>query len=373
MRNWLSGINAEPGFIPIVLEEISKFPQTSRNCNLVFNAMLIKNQTTWKQWETEFSGQCDYGNGYTLENTEGCATSVLVFMLVSLSGKWKWPIGHFFINSITSSVQCELVKNALSLCQQSGIKVWSVTCDGAYVNLATMNLLGCELFVTEYHKLRCSFKHLTADYHVYFVPDACHNLKLARNALSKLTVFKSSSGLIKWRHITELHDLQKDLNLKIANKLSDAHINFRGNIMKVKYAAQTLSQSTADAMDFLKLTEIDGFRDCTATIEFIRIIDETFDFLNSRNPFAKELKKPIYMNNISNLQKNMEKNMNYLFSLTTEANIPLCKGGRKTFISGFAAAIKSIFSIVTDILNDLPLKYLMTYRFSQDHLELFFA
>lgn len=197
MRDWLSGVNAEPGFMSNVFEEIAKFPGTSRNCNLVFDAMSIKKQSLWEQWQTEFNGQCDYGNGYTLEDTEGYATSALVFMLVSLSGKWKWPVGYFFINSITASMQCELVKSALTLCQQHGIKVWSVTCDGAYVNYATMNMLGCTLFVKEYSQLKCSFKHPTADHQVYFVPDACHNIKLARNALSSLKVFTSPSGSIK--------------------------------------------------------------------------------------------------------------------------------------------------------------------------------
>lgn len=143
--------------------------------------------------------------------------------------------------------------------------------------------------------------------------------------------------------------------------------------MKVKYAAQTLSQSTADALHFLQFSNIDGFRNSKATIEFIRIIDEMFDFLNSRNPFAKGFKRPIYINTISYLQDKMERNINYLFSLTDETNVLLCTGGRKTFILGFATAIKSIFAMVQDILHDLPLKYLMTYRFSQDHLELFFA
>lgn len=106
--------------------------------------------------------------------------------------------------------------------------------------------------------------------------------------------FNSSSGLIEWEYITKLHNLQNKLNLKIANKLSHAHIQYKTNIMKVKYAAQTLSNSTANALNFLKVSQIDGFKDCGPTIKFIKIIDEIFDFLNFRNPFAKGFKKPIY-------------------------------------------------------------------------------
>ena len=40
-------------------------------------------------------------------------------------------------------------------------------------------------------------------------------------------------------------------------------------MMKVKLAAQTLSRSVSDALQYLHDTETDGFRECEATIEFI--------------------------------------------------------------------------------------------------------
>lgn len=61
--------------------------------------------------------------------------------------------------------------------------------------------------------------------------------------------------------------------------------------MKVKYAAHTLSASVANAMNFLKTENIPEFEDSEATIKFIYIIDRLFDFMNSRNPFAKGFKK----------------------------------------------------------------------------------
>lgn len=79
--------------------------------------------------------------------------------------------------------------------------------------------------------------------------------------------------------------------------------------MKVKLAAQTLSSSTASALEFVKLSEVEEFKDCDGTIEFLKI-DEIFDFLNSRNPFGKGFKKPIFLNDIDNLQKRIEKKLN---------------------------------------------------------------
>lgn len=67
-----------------------------------------------------------------------------------------------------------------------------------------------------------------------------------------------------------LNDIQLKVKLKAANKLSSAHIDFKRNIMKVRLAAQTLSSSVADALQFLFDEKVDGFKYCLATIEFIR-------------------------------------------------------------------------------------------------------
>ena len=53
----------------------------------------------------------------------------------------------------------------------------------------------------------------------------------------------------------------------------------------------------------------------------------------------------------------------------------MCETKRKTGFIGFLVAIKSFKGIFHDLVEveDAPLKYLLTYKFSQDHLELFFG
>jgi hypothetical protein len=64
--------------------------------------------------------------------------------------------------------------------------------------------------------------------------------------------------------------------------------------MNVKIAAQTLSSSVADAIDFLRMDlQHPKFQGSKETTEFIRKIDRLFHILNSRNPFAKGYKKPL--------------------------------------------------------------------------------
>jgi len=66
-------------------------------------------------------------------------------MLVSINGKWKIPIGYFFQNKISAVTQAQLIKSALTLSHGAGLRVWAVTCDGAYTNFALLKILGCKL------------------------------------------------------------------------------------------------------------------------------------------------------------------------------------------------------------------------------------
>lgn len=69
--------------------------------------------------------------------------------------------------------------------------------------------------------------------------------------------------------------------------------------MKVNLAAQALSSSVADVIEYctntLKLREFQGSE--ATTVRFIRIIDRLFDVLNSRSPFAKGYKSTLRVSN----------------------------------------------------------------------------
>ena len=70
-----------------------------------------------------------------------------------------------------------------------------------------------------------------------------------------------------------------------------AHVNFEQQKMKVKLAAQALSNGVATAIEHcekdLKMVEFEG---SMGTVRFIKTIDKLFDILNSRNPCAKGTK-----------------------------------------------------------------------------------
>ena len=62
-----------------------------------------------------------------------------------------------------------------------------MTCDGTATNFKSMKLLGCKIG-ENLNEIDGTFTFPGYSYDIFFTPDACHMLKLARNALSDLKV-----------------------------------------------------------------------------------------------------------------------------------------------------------------------------------------
>lgn len=373
IRHWHSSVNAEPGFHKEIISFLKNLPSDDKDCNMIFDSMSIRQQLLWNEQEGKIVGYVDYGNDIHIEEKDSLANESLVFMLVAFNGKWKWPIGYFLKKSLSAAILAELILTALSLTSESDLKVRSITCDGASVNVSALNKLGCNIYSDNYESIINNFKHPTRDYNVYVILDACHMLKLARNAFADYKEFRTDDGNIEWRYIIQLYQMQNQLTFKYKNKLNSQCINWWQNKMKVKYAAQTLSSSVATAIEFLK-QYCPEFCDSEATIIFIRVIDRVFDFMNSRNPFGKGFHQPITRNNLNALETMIIEKINYLFSLRTKNGDMLCMSGRRTFICGMATTVKSILVVAKEIfLERESFKYILTYKFSQDYLEIFFS
>ena len=344
----------------------------------MIDAMAIHSQTVWTPQRDKYFGFVDYGTEIPNPPSDKLATEALVFLLVGTRSHWKCPIGYFLGNETNAEIQSKLVSKALELAAEAGLKIWSMTADGTAVNLATFELLGCK-FVANYDDMVTSFKHPTTGEEVFAILDPCHMLKLARNALEAYGSFVDANGnIIEWQHIKELQKLQENQGLTLGNKLSSQHIQFQKHKMNVRLAAQTLSSSVANAIEFLdKSFKLPAFLNSNGTVQFIRIIDKLFDMLNSRNPLGNGYKTPLKLDNKSVWEEIFTSSAHYLLSLKTNATPPqfLSTTQRKTFIIGFVACVKSTICMATKMLSAPtdPFKCLLTYKFSQDHIELLFS
>ena len=121
---------------------------------------------------------------------------------------------------------------------------------------------------------------------------------MVRNTLAKQQIlYDDIDRPSKWIYIEKLVEYQEKLSLHLANKLTRKHLMWDRNIMNVKIAVQTLSESTATALQHLLNEAHPDFIGAEGTMNFILNINNIFDTLNSRSMFGYCYKKPI--NNVT--------------------------------------------------------------------------
>ena len=261
---------------------------------------------------------------------------------------------------------------ALVKASSASLKVWCVTSDGTTANITTFRKLGCR-FGYSYNTISTKFKHLVTGEDVFVILDPCHMLKLARNALAFLQTFSSSDGdKIQWKFFHSLNLIQEQEGLKLGNMLTNNHLQFERHKMNVSLAAQTLSASVTDAIDFMNIVQKHpNFKGSEATVTFIRTTDRLFDLLTSRNHHGKAFKKPLTLSDMSGLESTVK----YLLNLKSSEGEPIIKHPRKTFVLEFVITIKSTLEMAKQMLtlSESPFSYVLTYKYSQDHIEMLFS
>jgi hypothetical protein len=251
--------------------------------------------------------------------------------------------------------------------------------DGTQHNITTFENLGANIWVKDLDMLKTSFPHPhpEANYDVCAILDPPHMIKLMRNALGDMKEFQwPGKGKIKWSYIQKLHDLQEEHSLRLANKISDRHIHFHKHKMKVSLAVQAIaSRSVSKALIWAHDNEIPGFEenDVLVTAEFVELHDSLFDILNSRNPKMAGLKAAVTKDNIEAINDHFNKIRQLYNILIDSKGEKMIHSKRKCAFIGFLTCMKSVEMLYTYMESgDLDLDFFATYKFCQDHLEIFF-
>lgn len=257
-----------------------------------------------------------------------------------------------------------------------GVTVIAITFDGNS-NVSTVNALGTDMKCDE--NFQTSFPHPCTSEPIYTLLDMCHMLKLVHNILAAKHTLRTPSGLVEWKYLVMLNNLQNMTGYKIAEKLSDRHINFENEKMRVDLAAQTLSASVSNALLSLQNSH-DDFRECSETAKFIGVFNILFDMFNSKNTNAPGYKAPMNTENFPSYNYILEDLETYVRGLYIQQEksgqlswVPVTQTVNKTGFVGFLTAIKSFTSIYRQYVEDTKeLENIKCYYFSQDHLEMFF-
>jgi len=285
ISKWNQGINGEPGFTKESFQTLKKKVKENSIviCNLVVDEMSIKDKVEFDG--KQFHGLVDMGSGVIIDgDIVDHATNALVFLVVGVNGHWKLPVGFFLIKGLNSAERANLMKICLDLLYDTGVKIHSLTFDGAQCNLSMCTKLGANL---KLNNPNFSFPHTTSGEPIYLFYDPCHMLKLVRNTLGDKRILINSQGeKIEWEYIKKLYLKEKKEGLKVATKLTQKHVYYFNEKMCVRLASQVFSNSVSKALIFCQNLDRD-FEHSLATAEFCLLINNAFDILNCRSKFSK--------------------------------------------------------------------------------------
>lgn len=191
--------------------------------------MCIRKSAQYDPRTSKYTGFVSLGDDFGPSDDE-LATEALVFMAVGITGSWKCPFAYFLIKGISANIQAELVSHALQLLEDTGIQCRALTLDGHKTNLSMMRKLGCNFNIDN---LSSAFEGPSGqDINVFLDPSHC--LKLVRNIFAKLgSIEVPGIGTASWKHVANLHELQEREQLRAGNKLTNRHIRFEQQKMKV--------------------------------------------------------------------------------------------------------------------------------------------
>jgi hypothetical protein len=193
-------------------------------------------------------------------------------------------------------------------------------------------------------------------------------------ALKEITI--PETGKARWSNIVHLHKLQDKDGLRAGNRLTNAHVEFQNNKMKVRLAAQTLSSSVAKALEFLDVNKFPGFSNTSATRKYIETVDRLFDIFNSRSVVGKGYKKALTYSGLRAVTPFLNESRHMLLNMENSNRQKLCESHRRMAVLGFVVNIDSLIQLGNFIFTEAspcPQRYLLTYKLSQDHLELYFS
>lgn len=314
-------------------------------------------------------GHVDFGTNIVRPEEKKFAKDALVYMVSGVSDKFKIPVAYFLVDGLKAVEKAALTKEVILLVGKTGIKIVGLTFDGLISNFAMAQEMGASIEEKPFIQNPHSDK-------IYLFPDACHMIKLIRNCFaSKKKLYDGEENCIDWNFLVELERYQREKNINLGNKINKTHLQWDRKKMSVRLACETLSNSVADSLDILRLKGMNEFLGSAATAQYIRRINNVFDILNSMHESGTGFKRPICPETKNEYFKYFDESIAYIKGLKLSLNpIKHILGSRsRTGYVGFIVAMTNFRSLYIEYVDSNIIPHVMTFCFSQDHLELLFA
>ena len=361
LRKTMKSINLNPGFHKIIFNGLKDRSQIMKDKDkivlIAYDEMSLKPYLNYNINTDQIDGFQNLGDDSI---NKYIANYVTVFMIRSLSGSWKQPVGYFFTSGVMNAdiIECKL-KACIDSIIDCGLIPKLVVSDQGPSNRGCTKNLGITI-----DKPYFIYKGNT----IFFMYDSPHLIKSIRNGLETGYLFKGkkvSMGIIK-----KFYEIKNRSLYPLATKLTKNHFDLKSfTKMRVNLACQILSNSVAMGIETLCIINNDLGEDAKYTGQFCKFFNDFFDIFNSDNKTNDNIYKNSFVNNETshtfiNEAKIILENIIYCDN-KYKKNLPC--------LNGWKLNVNSLLELYKDeIINKNPFPILLQI-YNQDFLEKFFS
>lgn len=339
VNRWVAGINMEPGKLNSVLRMMAQQSESlssgQKACILLFDEMKVERKYCYDKGADKIYQPHNY---------------VQVVMAQGILYNWIQPLYYDYDQKMTKDLLCDLIEAT----EKAGYPVHGIVCDMAGANQGLLKSLGINMSNTSFHN------PINSERQIHVFADTPHVLKLVRNNLLDHGI-ETPFGYASSEPLREVIRYQNG-DFKLTPKLSESNLTVTGSLrQKVKPAAQLLSQSMADALQYLADQGIIRAKNCEATRHVVDLVDRWFDIMNSS---SKNGHKPSAAGFVASPYQ-----LSILTQIINMFQNATVKGKTFPFQTGIVISSKSIMKLYADMKDIYSVSFLLTRRVNQDSLE----
>lgn len=387
LRRWLRVVDASPGITQHALdaigEKVKLYKEQGKKLHLclISDEMSLHKQASWDDQAMSFVGftglvslsamKAQKENENKNDNLP-LAKDALVFMAVGPD--FRITVAYFLLCGLDAVDRALLTREVITCIEDVGAKVISLTSDGLAANLSVARLLGADI---EGSKPYFPSPNKPKE-KIYIVFDPSHMIKLIRKYFAERKLQHSNDDL-KWEMIEKLVEKQDSDNFPLGNKLTINHVEYEDHKMKVIYAVQIFSDSTADTLEQLSEDGYQDFLHCEKLVKLLRLINNVYDTMNygEGKKTNENFKQPLWAPTIEKYRALYKEYEEFISDLTIEerykGNIRRKMAKKEIGFLGLLSNMRSTLGIYEDFVENGPLEKFFTFQYSQDHVETYFS
>lgn len=397
------GVNQD--LLKMVVEDIQKVEERGGRDSedqyhaLIFDEMYVSQNLVYRKKDGALMGYAhldevdkevqqfsSYIEGKTESRSLPLASTMLAFMVKGLTSNVKSVIAAYPCKDLNRTMIHARVWEVIEHCEGAGVKILVLVCDGSPNNRAFFKLQKSAVNTESgivYITWNIFAEHGKRP--LFLLADVAHLIKTIRNAFyksredcgSQFRCLQINGEKILWKTIVRLYYTFQGDTLREAFKLNTQNVFLTSySVMKVKFAAQVLSQTVANVLKDM------NWENTTETVKFIEIMNKFFDVLNGAHSSQaiKQLKPDLAPYSEVNderfewLMKDFWEDYILKWKQDNE-NLPWTASEiAKTMlpyqaIEGIEIAIRSFVGATKWLLAEQKANFIMARAFSQDPLE----